>query len=76
MGRLLAQDPSLDPQVAAARLGIPLADPNRLNNLTILYAELATSDTVLRRMRRDGPIRGSDHRRRRCSCRTGAIRSP
>jgi hypothetical protein len=59
LGRLLAQDPSLDPQVAAARLGIPLADPNRLNNLTILYAEIATSDTVLRRMRRDGPIPGS-----------------
>ena len=37
---------------------IPLADPNRLNNLTILYAELATSDPVLRQMRRDGPIRG------------------
>ncbi len=42
----------------ATRLGIPLADPNRLNNLTILYAELATSDPVLRQMRRDGPIRG------------------
>ena len=57
-GRLLAQDPSLDPEAEAERLGIPLADPNRLNNLTILYAELATSDTVLRQMRRDGPIRG------------------
>jgi hypothetical protein len=57
-GRLLAQDPSLDPAQEAARLGIPLADPNRLNNLTILYAELATSDPVRRQMRRDGPIRG------------------
>lgn len=57
-GRLLAQDLSLDPEAAAERLGIPLADPNRLNNLTLLYAELATSDTVLRQMRRDGPIRG------------------
>jgi hypothetical protein len=57
-GRLLAQDPSLDAQAEAQRLGIPLADPNRLNNLTILYAELATSDTVLRQMRRDGPIIG------------------
>jgi uncharacterized membrane protein affecting hemolysin expression len=57
-GRLLAQDPSLDPAQEAARLGIPLADPNRLNNLTILYAELATSDPVLRQMRRDGPILG------------------
>lgn len=57
-GRLLAQDPSLDPAAEAGRLGIPLADPNRLNNLTILYAELATSDPVLGQMRRDGPIRG------------------
>lgn len=57
-GRLLAVDPSLDPAEEATRLGIPLADPNRLNNLTILYAELATSDPVLRQMRRDGPIRG------------------
>lgn len=57
-GRLLAQDPSLDAAAEAARLGIPLADPNRLNNLTILYAELATSDPVRRVMRRQGPIRG------------------
>lgn len=57
-GRLLAQDPSLDPETELKRLGIPLADPNRLNTLTILYAELATSDPVLRQMRRDGPIRG------------------
>lgn len=56
-GRLLAQDPSLSEE-AAKSLGIPLADPNRLNNLTILYAELATSDPVLRLMRRAGPIRG------------------
>jgi hypothetical protein len=56
-GRLLAQDPSLS-ENAARSLGIPLADPNRLNNLTILYAELATADPVRRLMRRDGPIRG------------------
>ena len=56
-GRLLAQDPSLS-EDAARSLGIPLADPNRLNNLTILYAELATADPVLRLMRRDGPING------------------
>ena len=56
-GRLLAQDPSLSAE-AAQSLGIPLADPNRLNNLTILYAELATADPVLRLMRRDGPIGG------------------
>jgi len=57
-GRLLAQDPSLSAE-AAQSLGIPLADPNRLNNLTILYAELATADPVLRLMRRDGPIGGN-----------------
>jgi hypothetical protein len=56
-GRLLAQDPSLSAE-AARSLGIPLADPNRLNNLTILYAELATADPVRRLMRRDGPIGG------------------
>lgn len=56
-GRLLAQDPTLSVE-AARRLGIPLADPNRLNNLTILYAELATADPVLKLMRRDGPIGG------------------
>jgi hypothetical protein len=42
----------------AARLGIPVADPNRFNTLAVLYAELATSDPVRRLMRRDGPIRG------------------
>lgn len=42
-----------------ARLGIPVADPNRFNTLAVLYAELATSDPVRRQMRRDGgPIRG------------------
>lgn len=56
-GRLLAEDPSLSAD-AARSLGIPLADPNRLNNLTILYAELATADPVRRLMRRDGPIGG------------------
>jgi hypothetical protein len=42
----------------AARLGIPVADPNRFNTLAVLYAELATSDPVRRLMRRDGPILG------------------
>jgi len=56
-GRLLAEDPSLSAD-AARSLGIPLADPNRLNNLTILYAELATADPVRKLMRQDGPIGG------------------
>jgi hypothetical protein len=56
-GRLLAQDPGLSTE-AARSLDIPMADQNRLNNLTILYAELATSDPVRRLMRRDGPIGG------------------
>jgi hypothetical protein len=55
-GRLLAEDPTIGEQ--AKRLGIPFADPNRLNALTVLYAELATSDPVRRLMRREGPIGG------------------
>lgn len=42
----------------AAKLGIPVADPNRFNTLAVLYAELATSDPVRRQMLQDGPIRG------------------
>ncbi len=56
-GRLLAQG-SATPLEDARRLGIPLADPNRLNTLAVLYAELATSDPVRRVLRRGGPIRG------------------
>jgi hypothetical protein len=55
-GRLLAEEPTVGEQ--AKRLGIPFADPNRLNALTVLYAELATSDPVRQLMRRDGPIGG------------------
>lgn len=55
-GRLLATEPTAGEQ--AQRLGIPIADPNRLNGLTVLYAELATSDPVRQLMRRDGPIGG------------------
>ena len=43
----------------AARLGIPVADPNRFNTLAVLYAELATSDPVRRLMRQEGPINGT-----------------
>lgn len=63
-GRLYAQEPPLsgqDPATtppAASRLGIPVVDPGRFNNLAILYAELATSDPVRVLMRRDGPVRG------------------
>jgi hypothetical protein len=63
-GRLFAQEPQTagaaveTPAQQAARLGIPVADPNRLNNLAVLYAELATSDPVRALMRRDGPVRG------------------
>ncbi len=55
-GRLLAQEVPTD--VQAERLGIPLADPNRLNTLAVLYAELATSDPVRRQMLEDGPLLG------------------
>jgi hypothetical protein len=54
-GRLFAEEPSATAQAA---LGIPVADPNRLNNLAVLYAELATSDPVRQLIRRDGPIVG------------------
>jgi hypothetical protein len=55
-GRLLADEPTVGEQVK--RLGIPFADPNRLNALTVLYAELATSDPVRQLMRKQGPISG------------------
>ena len=45
-GRLLAQD--LTASETVERLGIPIADPNRLTALAVLYAELATSDPVSR----------------------------
>ena len=53
-GRLLAQEQT--PGEAAQNLGIPQADPNRLNTLAVLYAELATSDPVRSLMRLDGAI--------------------
>ncbi len=55
-GRLLATEPT--PGEQAERLGIPLADPNRLNTLAVLYAELATSDPVRREMLEHGPLNG------------------
>ena len=53
-GRLLAEGQT--PGEASRSLGIPLADPNRLNTLAVLYAELATSDPVRAMMRLDGAI--------------------
>lgn len=55
-GRLFAQEPTEDNQ--PQDLGIPVADPNRLNNLAVLYAELAMSDRVRRIVRVEGPLRG------------------
>jgi hypothetical protein len=55
-GRLLVQEPTANEQ--AERLGIPLADPNRLNTLAVLYAELATSDPVRQEMLKAGPLLG------------------
>ena len=63
-GRLYSQEqPELgeDPATvvpSASRLGIPVVDPGRFNQLAILYAELATSDPVRQLTRRQGPIRG------------------
>jgi hypothetical protein len=55
-GRLLAQifDESAEPKNPE----IPVANPGRLNELAVLYAELATSDPVRRLMLKDGPIPG------------------
>jgi hypothetical protein len=38
--------------------GIPLANPNRLNELAVLYSELARSDPVRRKMLEAGPVEG------------------
>lgn len=56
-GRLFAQQPTAAEQ-ALVRGGIPIANPDRFNTLAVLYAELATSDPVLRTLRRGGPISG------------------
>jgi hypothetical protein len=53
-GRLLAQEPTLGD--TTQNLGIPQADPNRLNTLAVLYAELATSDPVRGLMRSAGAL--------------------
>ncbi len=55
-GRLFAQEPTEDNQ--PQDLGIPVADPNRLNNLAVLYAELAMSDPVHKLVREQGPLDG------------------
>jgi hypothetical protein len=62
-GRLFAQQAGTGatpetPAQQAARLGIPIADPNRLTTLAVLYSELATSDPVMRLMLRGGPVVG------------------
>ena len=54
-GRLFAQESTTQVPTDA---GIPVADPNRLNNLAVLYAELAMSDPVRRLIRADGPVVG------------------
>jgi hypothetical protein len=55
-GRLFALEQTEDNQ--PQDLGIPVADPNRLNNLAVLYAELAMSDPVRKLVRQQGPMRG------------------
>ncbi|HEY1369617.1 MAG TPA: hypothetical protein VGF23_21000 [Gaiellaceae bacterium] len=61
-GHLFAQEPTnsdtLTPGEQAAKVGIPVADPNRLNNIAVLYAELITSDAVRHRIARGGHIKG------------------
>ena len=55
-GRLFAQEPTENNQ--PQDFGIPVGDPNRLNNLAVLYAELAMSDPVRQLVRKQGPTRG------------------
>jgi hypothetical protein len=56
-GRLVV-DPVLRGDVEQRGNKRLFADPNRLNGLAVLYANLADSDPVKRLMRRGGPIRG------------------
>ena len=46
------------PNETSPQSGGQIADPNRLNSLAVLYAELATGDPVRALMLRDGPIGG------------------
>jgi hypothetical protein len=58
-GRLFAQGASdLTPAQQAARLGIPIADPNRFKDLAFLYAALAVTDPVRQLMLRRGSLDG------------------
>ena len=50
-GRLFAE--SASPSKQARSVDIPIANPARFNELAVLYAELATSDPVLRLIRPD-----------------------
>ena len=55
-GRLFAQEQTENNQ--PQDLGIPVVDPNRLNNLAVLYAELAMSDPVRRLVVKQGRLQG------------------
>ena len=50
-GRLFAQSAPSDGEQAPQSGEIPIANPQRFNELAVLYAELATSDPVLRLIR-------------------------
>jgi hypothetical protein len=53
-GRLFAE--SASPAKQRRSVNIPIANPARFNELAVLYAELATSDRVLRHVRPDAII--------------------
>jgi hypothetical protein len=63
-GRLYAQVPpapgtgTTTTPGPATTSGIPVVDPGRFNTLAILYAKLATSDSVRQVMRRNGSVHG------------------
>jgi hypothetical protein len=56
-GRLFAESPTTGVSTTTTP-GIPVANPDRLNSLAVLYAELATSDPVRALIRREGPLKG------------------
>ena len=56
-GRLFAETQSAS-GVTEPTSGIPVANPDRLNALAVLYAQLATSDPVRAIMKENGPVTG------------------
>jgi hypothetical protein len=50
---------AVDPGLQAEKLGVRFAPPDRFTSLAVLYAKLATSDSVRRIASQQGPLRGT-----------------